>query len=92
MLWGQTGHGRQGGPMGIDGTVEERIEMALAELRPVLERDGGDIRLVSIEDGVVTVELLGACSSCPMAHNTLRDFVSERILLYAPEIEAVRST
>ena len=78
--------------MGIDGTVEERIEMALAELRPVLERDGGDIRLVSIEDGVVTVELLGACSSCPMARNTLRDFVSERILLYAPEIEAVRST
>jgi len=76
--------------MGIEGTVEERITMALAELRPVLVRDGGDIRLVSIEDGVATVELTGACSTCPMAQNTLREFVAERIFLYAPEIVEVR--
>jgi len=78
--------------MEIEGTVEERIAMALDELRPVLVRDGGDIRLVSIEDGVAVVELTGACSTCPMARNTLQDFVAERIFLYAPEIEEVRQT
>ncbi len=76
--------------MGIGGTIEERVARALDELRPVLVRDGGDIRLVSVDGGVVTVELCGACSTCPMARNTLREFVTERILLYAPEIEEVR--
>ena len=76
--------------MGLDGTLEERIGAALEELRPVLERDGGGIRLVALEDGVAVVELLGACSRCPMASTTLVEFVTERILLYAPEIREVR--
>lgn len=71
------------------GTVEERILFALDEVRPALVADGGDVCLVSIEGSTVRVELRGACKTCPMAHSTLSDFVSERIRLYAPEINEV---
>ncbi len=71
------------------GTVEERVLYALDEVRPALVADGGDVSLVSIEGSTVLLELRGACKTCPMAHSTLSDFVSERIRLYAPEIEEV---
>ena len=71
------------------GTVEQRVQFALDEVRPALVADGGDVSLVSIEGSTVRVELRGACKTCPMAHSTLSDFVSERIRLYAPEIEQV---
>ncbi len=71
------------------GTVEERVIFALDEVRPALEADGGDVSLVSIKDSTVRLELRGACKTCPMAHSTLSDFVSERIRLYAPEIDEV---
>ena len=71
------------------GTVEERVLCALDEVRPALVADGGDVSLVSIEGSTVRVELRGACRTCPMAHSTLSDFVSERIRLYAPEIDEV---
>ena len=71
------------------GTVEERVRFALAEVRPALVADGGDVRLIAIEEGTVRLDLTGACRTCPMAHSTLSDFVGERIRLYAPEIEDV---
>ncbi|MCD4751318.1 MAG: NifU family protein [Thermoanaerobaculales bacterium] len=71
------------------GTVEERVIFALGEVRPALEADGGDVRLVSVEGNCVRLELIGACRTCPMAHSTLSDFVAERIRLYAPEITEV---
>ena len=71
------------------GSVEERVVFALVEVRPALQADGGDVELVSIDDGIVTVKLSGACKSCPMARSTLSDFVGERIKLYCPEISDV---
>ncbi len=47
------------------------IEAALAELRPRLQRDGGDCELVDIENGVVKVKLSGACVGCQLASVTL---------------------
>lgn len=76
--------------MEFGGPVKDRVERALKEVRPALESDGGDVRLVRVSDGVVVVELLGACSGCAMAQRTLMDFVAERVLLYAPEISDVR--
>jgi Fe-S cluster biogenesis protein NfuA len=73
------------------GTVEQRVEAALAEVRPAIQMDGGDVELVRIEGTVVYVHLSGACNSCPTAPSTLSDFVSERIKLYAPEIDSVRA-
>jgi Fe-S cluster biogenesis protein NfuA len=71
------------------GTLEERVRAAIEEVRPALNADGGDLELVRIEEPVVVVNLQGACQGCPMAASTLTDFVSERIKLYAPEIEDV---
>jgi Fe-S cluster biogenesis protein NfuA len=73
----------------LGSSLEERVLHALAELRPALQADGGDVALVSVEGTVVRVRLHGACKRCPMARSTLNDFVAERIKLFAPEITEV---
>ena len=56
------------------------VEAVLDLIRPSLQADGGDVKLVDVnEDGVVTVELQGACKGCPMSQITLANGV-ERIL------------
>ena len=71
------------------GSIEDRVSFAIEELRPAIKADGGDLELRGIEGSTVIVHLMGACSSCAMAHSTLADFVAERIKLYAPEITDV---
>ena len=71
------------------GDLESRVRFAVEEVRPALQADGGDVSLTRIENSVAYVKLRGACDGCPMAHSTLADFVTERICLYAPEIESV---
>ena len=59
---------------------EELLKKVLEEIRPSLQADGGDVQLVDVSaDGVVTVELQGACKGCPMSQMTLANGV-ERIL------------
>lgn len=70
--------------------LQQNIEKALDEIRPYLQNDGGDITLVSIEEGkVVKVELQGACVSCSVNQMTLRSGVEMTIKKYAPQIEQV---
>ena len=54
--------------------MNEKIKEALDEIRPMLQRDGGDIELVEVsEDGKkVSVKLQGHCATCPMAQMTLK--------------------
>ena len=61
--------------------VDKNDVAAVLELiRPSLQADGSDVRLVDVnEDGVVSVELQGACKGCPMSQMTLANGV-ERIL------------
>lgn len=74
-------------------TTEElrvNIEKALDEIRPFLQSDGGDISLLSIEDGkVVNVQLKGACVGCSVNQMTLKSGVEMTIKKYAPQIESV---
>ncbi|MDR1358558.1 MAG: NifU family protein [Coriobacteriales bacterium] len=57
-----------------------QVEEALELIRPALQADGGDVRLVDVDpQGVVAVELQGACKGCPMSQLTLANSV-ERIL------------
>jgi Fe-S cluster biogenesis protein NfuA len=74
-------------------TAEElttNVEKALEEIRPFLNSDGGDIALVSIEDGKhVTVRLEGACTSCSVNQMTLKAGVETTIKKFAPQIETV---
>lgn len=74
-------------------TTEEliiEVQKALEEIRPFLNSDGGDISLVSIEDGKhVKVRLEGACTSCSVNQMTLRAGVETTIKKFAPQIETV---
>ena len=66
------------------------VEKALDEIRPFLQSDGGDINLLSIEDGkFVKVQLVGACTSCSVNQMTLKSGVEMTIKKYAPQIEKV---
>ena len=70
--------------------LKSRIDNALDSIRPYLEADGGDARVLEItEDMTVTVEFMGACGSCPMSSMTLKAGVEESIKRAVPEIKSV---
>ena len=70
--------------------LKTNIEKALDEIRPFLKSDGGDIKLIDIEDGKrVKVELQGACVACNVNQMTLKSGVEMTIKKYAPQIEEV---
>ncbi|MES0279008.1 MAG: NifU family protein, partial [Dehalococcoidales bacterium] len=52
--------------------MREKVVAALDKIRPALKADGGDVELVDVKDGVVTVKLTGACAGCPMSTMTLK--------------------
>jgi Fe-S cluster biogenesis protein NfuA len=74
-------------------TESTQIEMydevleVLDKLRPFLQRDGGDVELVDVEDGIVKLKLMGACGSCPSSTITLKAGI-ERALL--EEVEGIQ--
>lgn len=69
--------------------IKEKVENALDEIRPFLQRDGGDISLLEINTNTVTVRLEGACSTCSINQMTLKSGVEMTIKKHAPEIENV---
>jgi Fe-S cluster biogenesis protein NfuA len=75
--------------------MEEKIERALAMVRPYLNADGGDVRFVRYRpEGIVEVQWIGTCKICPMSALTLRAGVERAILKALPEakrVEAVSS-
>ncbi len=68
-----------------------KIEMALDEIRPFLQSDGGDISLLSVdEEGkIVRVQLEGACVGCSVNQMTLKSGVEMTIKKHAPQVEQV---
>lgn len=69
-----------------------RIEASLENIRPYLKEDGGDVKLVDIdEDHVVLVELLGSCESCPMSPMTMKAGIEEAVKKAAPEVTAIKA-
>jgi Fe-S cluster biogenesis protein NfuA len=72
--------------------MRSQIEAALENIRPSLQKDGGDIELVDVsDDGVVTVRLTGACGGCPMSQMTLRHGVERLLKKHVPGISRVES-
>jgi Fe-S cluster biogenesis protein NfuA/nitrite reductase/ring-hydroxylating ferredoxin subunit len=71
--------------------LEARVRGALAEVRPYLESHGGNVELVSIEEGVVNLRLEGSCSGCPSSSATLALAVEEAIRKAAPEVEEIKA-
>ena len=66
-----------------------KVMDALESIRPFLNKDGGDIELVDVQDKTVYVKLLGHCSSCSISTSTMKLGVESTIKQYAPEIETV---
>jgi len=70
--------------------MKEKVEKVLEKIRPFLQRDGGDVKLVDVTpDGVVKVKLLLACAGCPMASMTLKNGIEKAIKQELPEIKSV---
>ncbi|OZM56042.1 hypothetical protein CIB95_14015 [Lottiidibacillus patelloidae] len=74
---------------GVDLTMKEQVAEVLDKLRPFLLRDGGDVELVDIEDGIVKLRLLGACGSCPSSTITLKAGIERALLEEIPGIKEV---
>lgn len=72
--------------------MEENIKDAIAQIRPYLQRDGGDIEFVEYtEDGIVKVRLQGHCAGCPGATATIKGVVERLLKETYPEVQAVEA-
>lgn len=71
--------------------LKESVEQALAKIRPMLQRDGGDIELVEVSDGIVKVRLTGACKGCPMSQMTLKQGVEKLLMQEVPGLKQVQA-
>lgn len=75
---------------GQDNETKQQIEQAIDSIRPMLQRDGGDIELVSVEDDMtVKVRLQGACKGCPGAQMTLKMGVERVLKERVPSVKEV---
>ena len=63
--------------------MKDQVQEVLNVIRPSLQADGGDVELVDVKDGIVSVKLKGACAGCPMSTMTLKRgierFLKEKI-------------
>jgi Fe-S cluster biogenesis protein NfuA len=66
-----------------------RVQQALQKVRPYLCSHGGNVELVSIDDGVVRLRMSGSCQSCPSSTMTLQTTIEEAILATAPDVARV---
>ncbi len=72
--------------------MDQNIKDAIENIRPFLQRDGGDIEFVEYtEDKIVKVRLQGACHGCPGAKMTLKNGVERILKEQYPEIAGVES-
>ena len=71
--------------------LKGKVAAALDEVRPALQRDGGDVKLIDVVDGMVQVELQGACKGCPMSQMTLAFGIERLLKSKIPEVVGVQS-
>jgi Fe-S cluster biogenesis protein NfuA len=69
--------------------MREKVVAALDKIRPALEADGGNVELVDVKEGVVTVRLTGACAGCPMSIMTLKNGIERIVKQEVPEVKEV---
>ncbi len=74
----------------VQDSLLNRVELALDSIRPYMETDGGNIKIVEITpEMIVKVELVGNCGTCPMSTMTMKAGVEQAILKMVPEIVGV---
>jgi Fe-S cluster biogenesis protein NfuA len=82
-----TGENRQKGDL----RMRKKVEEAINKIRPMLQADGGDVELVDVQEGIVTVRLQGACAGCPMSQMTLKNGIEKLLKKEIPEVVSVES-
>lgn len=71
--------------------LKEAVEKALGKIRPMLQRDGGDVELIEVNQGIVKVRLTGACKGCPMSQMTLKNGIERLLKQEVPSVVAVEA-
>jgi Fe-S cluster biogenesis protein NfuA len=71
--------------------TNENVKAVLDQIRPALQSDGGDVELVGVKDGIVSVRLTGACGGCPMSTMTLKMGIERLLKQKLPEVKEVVS-
>ncbi|MEO1653220.1 MAG: NifU family protein [Bacteroidota bacterium] len=72
--------------------LHNKVEAALDTIRPYLKADGGDVKIVDIsKEGILKLELLGSCESCPMSAMTMKAGIEESVRKAVPEISVVEA-
>jgi Fe-S cluster biogenesis protein NfuA len=71
--------------------MKEKVQKSIDKIRPLLQRDGGDVELVDVEEGVVKVRLQGACKGCPMSQMTIKNGIERLLKQEIPEVKSVES-
>ncbi len=71
--------------------MKEEVEEVLETLRPMLMQDGGNVELVDIDDGVVKVRLVGACSSCSSSTMTLKMGIEKALKKAIPMVRCIEA-
>ena len=72
-------------------SMKEEVEEVLESLRPMLMQDGGNVELVDIDDGVVKVRLVGACSSCSSSTMTLKMGIEKALKKAIPMVRCIEA-
>jgi Fe-S cluster biogenesis protein NfuA len=76
----------------MESDLKSKIEFALDTIRPYLEADGGNVRIVELtDDMVLRIEMMGSCGTCPMSTMTLKAGVEDAIKRAIPEITRVEA-
>ena len=77
--------------MQINGDMRGRVEIALDKVRPALQADGGDARVVSSDEksGTVSIEMLGACKGCPLSQLDFVYAIDRLIRREVPEVKEI---
>ncbi len=72
--------------------MKDKVQTALDQVRPNLQRDGGDVELIDVtDDGIVKVKLTGRCHGCPMSQMTLKMGIERFLKMNVPEVKTVES-
>ncbi len=72
---------------GVVGQIRELIE---TRVRPAVAQDGGDIIFHGFQEGIVYLQMQGACSGCPSSSATLKHGIENMLKYYVPEVLEVR--
>ncbi len=59
--------------------LKDDVEAALDKIRTALRTEGGDVKLVGIDDGIVKVKLQGSCAGCPFSQMTIKNFIEKEL-------------